>query len=73
MSRTKNLIQLLDATEKKEFDLVVKSYLKSEYDFSKIVFTDGVNDTGLDIKVFDYNGQNLNLSKQHKNKKKNPN
>ena len=59
MSRTKNLIQLLDATEKKEFDLVVKSYLKSEYDYSKIVFTDGVNDTGLDIKVFDYNGQKV--------------
>jgi hypothetical protein len=59
MSRTKNLIQLLDATEKKEFDLVVKSYLKIEYDYSKIVFTDGVNDTGLDIKVFDYNGKKV--------------
>jgi hypothetical protein len=59
MSKTKNLVQLLDSTEKSEFDKVVKAYLKAEYDFNKIVFTDGINDTGLDIKVFDYKGQSL--------------
>lgn len=59
MSRTKNLTQLLESTEKKEFDLVVKAYLKDEYDYSKIVFTDGVSDTGLDIKVFDFKGQTI--------------
>lgn len=59
MSKTKNLIQLLESTEKPEFDKVVKAYLKAEYGYTKIVFTDGVNDTGLDIKVFDYNGHSI--------------
>jgi hypothetical protein len=59
MSQTKNLTQLLESTDKNEFDKVVKAYLKAEFEFKKIVFTDGVNDTGLDIKVFDFNGQSI--------------
>lgn len=59
MSRTKNLINLLDACEKPEFDAVVKTYLKEEYGFKKIVFTDGKNDGGIDIKVFDFNDQHV--------------
>lgn len=54
MSKTKQLITLLDSLEKKEFDKIVKIYLREEYGFEKIVFTDGNNDTGLDIRVFDF-------------------
>lgn len=53
MSRTKNLIQILAACEKHEFDKVVKSYLKEIYEYERIVVTDGKDDTGIDIKVFD--------------------
>jgi hypothetical protein len=59
MSRTKNLITIIEGLEKKEFDVIVKSYLKNEYGYEKIVLTDGVNDTGLDIKVFDFKGIHL--------------
>lgn len=55
MSRTKHLISLISSTLKTEFDSIVKIYLKEEYGFEKIVLTDGVNDTGIDIKVFDFN------------------
>lgn len=55
MSRTKNLISLISSTEKREFDSLVKIYLEVEYGFKKIVLTDGVNDTGIDIKIFDFN------------------
>ena len=55
MSRTKHLISLISSTLKPEFDSIVKIYLKEEYGFEKIVLTDGVNDTGIDIKVFDFN------------------
>lgn len=44
------------ACEKPEFDRIVKVYLKEIYDFKRIAITDGKDDTGLDIKVFD-NGQ----------------
>jgi len=54
MSVTKQLTILLDSLEKKEFDKIVKIYLSKEYGFSPIIFTDGKNDTGIDIKVFDY-------------------
>jgi hypothetical protein len=54
MSRTKNLIQLIESTEKHEFDEVVKAYIKAEFGFEKIINTDGKNDTGIDIKVFDF-------------------
>lgn len=54
MSLTKQLTILLDSLEKKEFDKIVKIYLKKEYGFESIVFTDGKNDTGIDIKVFDF-------------------
>lgn len=54
MSRTKHLISLISALIKDEFDSIVKIYLREEYGFEKIVLTDGVNDTGIDIKVFDF-------------------
>lgn len=54
MSRTKNLIQLIECLEKPEFDELVKTYLKEEYGFERVVNTDGKDDTGIDIKVFDY-------------------
>lgn len=54
MSKTNQLIILLEALEKKEFDKIVKIYLEKEFDFKKIVFTDGKDDIGLDIRVFDF-------------------
>lgn len=57
MSRVKQLIQIINGCEKKEFDKIVKSYLKNIYGFERIAVTDGKDDTGIDIKVFDYGGQ----------------
>jgi cell division protein YceG involved in septum cleavage len=59
MSRKKNLIQLLESLEKPEFDEVVKTYLKEEYGFERIANTDGKDDTGIDIKVFDFQDEKL--------------
>lgn len=59
MARVKSLIQMLAACEKYDFDKVVKSYLKEIYDFSRIVLTDGKDDTGIDVKVFDYGNQKM--------------
>ncbi|MEO8150242.1 MAG: hypothetical protein ABI723_21590 [Bacteroidia bacterium] len=59
MSKTKQLTSLLESLEKKEFDKIVKIYLQKEYNFEKIIFTDGKNDTGLDIRVFDFEGQKI--------------
>ncbi|PKG42625.1 hypothetical protein, partial [Psychroflexus sp. MES1-P1E] len=59
MSKTNQLILLLDSLDKKEFDKIVKIYLQKEYDFKKVVFTDGKDDVGLDIRVFDFEGQNI--------------
>lgn len=59
MSRTKILIQLIECLEKPEFDEVVKTYLKEEYGFERIVNTDGKDDTGIDIKVFDFQKEKL--------------
>lgn len=56
MSRVKQLIQIINGCEKNEFDKIVKSYLKNIYDFERIVVTDGKDDTGIDIKVFDFGG-----------------
>ncbi len=56
MSRVKQLIQIINGCEKMEFDKIVKSYLKNIYGFERIVVTDGKNDTGIDIKVFDFGG-----------------
>lgn len=53
MSRVKQLIQIINACEKKEFDIIVKSYLKNVYGYERVVVTDGKDDTGIDIKVFD--------------------
>lgn len=58
MSRTKQLIQIINGCEKKDFDKIVKSYLKNIYGFERIVVTDGKDDTGIDIKVFDIGGEN---------------
>ncbi|WP_299061079.1 hypothetical protein [uncultured Polaribacter sp.] len=59
MSKTNQLILLLDSLDKKEFDKIVKIYLQKEYGFKKVVFTDGKDDVGLDIRVFDFEGQNI--------------
>ncbi|MCK9331485.1 MAG: hypothetical protein M0Q94_16585 [Candidatus Cloacimonetes bacterium] len=59
MSRVKNLINILESTEKHEFDKIVKTYLKEIYNYIRIIITDGKDDTGIDIKVFDLNGQNV--------------
>lgn len=53
MSRVKQLIQIINACEKNEFDIIVKSYLKNVYGYERVVVTDGKDDTGIDIKVFD--------------------
>ena len=59
MSKVKQLIILLDSLEKKEFDKIVKIYLQNEYNYKSIIFTDGKDDTGIDIKVFDFDGQKI--------------
>lgn len=53
MSRKKSLVQMLAACEKYEFDNIVKIYLREIYSYKRIVQTDGKDDCGLDIKVFD--------------------
>ena len=57
MGRIKQLIQIINASEKNEFDKIVKSYLKNIYGYERIVVTDGKDDTGIDIKVFDVGGK----------------
>lgn len=57
MSRVKCLIQLISACTKQDFDKVVKSYLHEVYNYKRIVNTDGKDDTGIDLKVFDINGK----------------
>ncbi len=54
MSRSKNIVKILNACEKHEFDKVVKTYLREIYGYKRIVLTDGKDDTGLDLKVFDF-------------------
>ena len=39
MGRIKQLIQIINGCEKKEFDKIVKSYLKNIYGFERIVVT----------------------------------
>ncbi|THF48867.1 hypothetical protein E6C50_14050 [Flavobacterium supellecticarium] len=56
MSTKKYLIDTLKATEKSEFDAIVKTYLGEVYGYRRIVNTDGVNDAGIDIKIFDIVG-----------------
>lgn len=53
MSKTNQLVNLLESLEKREFDKIVKIYLEKEFDFKKIILTDGKDDIGLDIRVFD--------------------
>lgn len=59
MSRKKSLIQMLAACEKTDFDKVVKMYLKEIYSYKRIVQTDGKDDCGIDIKVFDFSDQKI--------------
>ncbi len=59
MSRIKNLINILDSAEKTEFDKIVKVYLNEIYNYKRIVITDGKDDAGIDIKVFDLAGQSM--------------
>lgn len=57
MSRIKSLIQIISACDKPEFDTIVKSYLREIYGYKRIVVTDGKDDLGMDIKVFDHLNQ----------------
>ncbi|WP_330442821.1 hypothetical protein [Flavobacterium sp. C4GT6] len=59
MSQTKQLILLFDSLEKREFDKIIKIYLNKEYGYESIIFTDGKNDSGIDIKVFDFKSQKI--------------
>jgi len=75
MSRKKLLIKLIDSSEKNEFDKIVKTYLKEVYGFERIVVTDGKDDLGIDIRVFDY-GQSkiqyqLTIQKNNTSQEKN--
>lgn len=75
MSRKKLLIKLIDSSEKFEFDKIVKTYLKEVYNFERIVITDGKDDLGIDIRVFDY-GQSkiqyqLTIQKNNTSQEKN--
>ncbi|MBB3837949.1 hypothetical protein FHS57_001946 [Runella defluvii] len=53
MSQKKLLLNSLVACEKYEFDKIIKIYLKEVYNYQKIILTDGKDDTGIDMKVFD--------------------
>ena len=76
MSRKKLLVKLIDSSEKNEFDKIVKTYLKEVYGFERIVVTDGKDDLGIDIRVFDYGQSKIqyqltiqkNNTSQNKNK-----
>ena len=59
MSREKNLMQIINACEKHEFDKIVKAYLKEVYNYERIVQTDGKDDCGIDLRVFDCSGQKI--------------
>jgi hypothetical protein len=59
MSRIENFIDIIESAEKHEFDLIVKAYLKEVYNYNRVILTDGKNDTGIDIKVFDLKGQSI--------------
>ena len=59
MSRKKSLIHMIAACEKIDFDKIVKAYLKEIYSYKHIVQTDGKDDCGLDIKVFDFSDQKI--------------
>lgn len=52
MEQKKLIIQIIEGLEKKQFDELIKLYLKNEYGYEKIVITDGKDDIGIDIKVF---------------------
>lgn len=56
MSTKKYIVNTLEACEKHEFDKIVKTYLQQVYGFARIAFTDGINDTGIDVKIFDIEG-----------------
>ena len=50
---------MLAACEKAEFDRIVRVYLQEVYGYHRIVQTDGKDDCGIDIKVFDSEGQKM--------------
>lgn len=59
MSRRKSLVQMLASCEKHDFDKVVRAYLKDVYSYKRIVQTDGKDDCGLDVKVFDFSDSKI--------------
>jgi hypothetical protein len=55
MGLKKTILQVIEGLLKNEFDELVKLYLKNEFGYEKIIITDGKDDIGLDIKVFNDN------------------
>lgn len=50
---------MLASCEKHDFDKVVRAYLKDVYSYKRIVQTDGKDDCGLDVKVFDFSDSKI--------------
>lgn len=59
MSSTKSLIHFIEALDKKEFDQLVKLYLEKVYNYKSIIITDGKDDVGLDIRIFDLRAKKM--------------
>ncbi|WP_452602697.1 hypothetical protein [Pontimicrobium sp. MEBiC06410] len=56
MSLDNLLLENIKALKKPEFDEVVRLYLSEVYNYKRIINTDGKNDGGNDIRVFDIQG-----------------
>ena len=56
MSLDNLILDNIKALKKPEFDKVVRLYLSEIYNFKRIINTDGKNDGGNDIRVFDIKG-----------------
>ena len=67
MSRKKNLVQIIAACEKTEFDKIVKVYLQEVYGFHRIVQTDGKMIVALILKFLIIRVERYNTSSQSKN------
>lgn len=59
MSRKKIFRRIIEGCEKQEFDKLVKCYLKVVEGCTKIVNTDGKDDSGLDLRVIDLFGDKI--------------
>ena len=52
---TKNYIKWISDFTKEQFDEVVEEYIRRLWKIDDIVFTDGTNDGGNDIRIFEDN------------------